>query len=404
MPCKQLKLLLNLFFAVCHFSKIVCHINKAIIVNANKEVDSFFQAKLDEKKAIGTLRTLVSSVNKIDFSSNDYFGFAQNGILNTVDATHLSAGATGSRSITGNSVLAEQTEQLIAHFHQQQAALIFNTGYMANVGLFSSIAAKGDTFISDEYIHASIIDGMRLSYANRLRFKHNNLIDAEKKLQIATGKKIVVVESIYSMDGDEAPLIAIVALCKKYNAILIVDEAHATGIYGNNGEGLVSTYQLQNDVYACIHTFGKALGLHGAAVVCSHVLRNYLINQARSFIFTTALPPQIYLQIQKAYQLLPNADRNKLNALIIHFKKVSNAFPHLHCINSHSPIQGILIGDNFKAKALANHLINTGFFIKAILSPTVPIGKERLRICLHSFNTFKQIDGLLKEVIYFLNP
>ena len=378
------------------------NIIKAIIVNANQELDIFLQAKLDEKKAIGTLRTLVFRQQKIDFSSNDYFGFAQNGILNAIDAAHLPSGATGSRSITGNDALAEQTEQAIANFHQKQAALIFNTGYMANVGLFSSIAAKGDTFISDEYIHASIIDGMRLSYANRLRFKHNDLIDAEKKLQIATGKKIVVIESIYSMDGDEAPLKAMVALCKKYKAILIVDEAHATGIYGQNGQGLVHANGLQQEVYACIHTFGKAIGLHGAAITGSHVLRNFLINQARSFIYTTALPPQLYVQIQKAYQLLPNADRDKLNALIQYFKKASIAFPHIHFINSQSPIQGILIGDNFKATAIANHLINNGYFIKAILSPTVAIGKERLRICLHSFNTFEQIDGLLHEVAHFL--
>ncbi len=222
-----------------------------------------------------------------------------------LDKNELPSGATGSRSITGNSQLAEETEQLIANFHGREAALIFNTGYMANVGLFSCIAGKGDTFISDEYIHASMIDGMRLSYANRLRFKHNDIADLEKKLKIATGNKIVAVESIYSMDGDEAPLKEIVAACKKHDALLIVDEAHATGVYGDKGDGLVCKYGLQNDVYAVVHTFGKALGLHGAVVTGSKVLRNFLLNQARSFIFTTALPPHNYLLVQKAYGLLP---------------------------------------------------------------------------------------------------
>ena len=216
-------------------------------MSANEQFDDHLQQKLEEKKTAGTIRTLVFANDKIDFSSNDYFGFAQSGLL-TMDKNELPSGATGSRSITGNSALAEETEKLIAQFHGREAALIFNTGYMANVGLFSCITGKGDTYISDEYIHASIIDGMRLSYASRLRFKHNDVNDLEKKLKVATGNKIVAVESIYSMDGDEAPLQSIAALCKQYNALLIVDEAHATGVYGDKGDGLVCKYGLQNEI------------------------------------------------------------------------------------------------------------------------------------------------------------
>ena len=370
-------------------------------MNPNEQFDIFLQSKLDEKNQVGTLRSLVDAAGKIDFSSNDYFGFATSGVLHNVEAIHLPTGATGSRSITGNSALAEATEQLIANFHNREAALIFNTGYMANVGLFSSIAGKGDTFISDEFIHASIIDGMRLSYANRLRFKHNDLAELEKKLQVASGKKIVVVESVYSMDGDEAPLIEMAAICKKHQALLIVDEAHATGVFGKKGDGLVCQYGLEKEVYACIHTFGKAIGLHGAAVTGSKVLRDYLLNQARSFIYTTALPPHLYLQIQQAYQLLPSADRVILKKLITYFREAGKKYSQLSFIESNSPIQGILMGDNFKAKALANHLIGNGFFVRAILSPTVPIGKERLRFCLHSFNTVNEIDALLSLVNKF---
>lgn len=254
-------------------------------MTANEQFDEYLQQKLDEKKSFGTLRSLIYANDKIDFSSNDYFGFAQSGILNEIDREGLPSGATGSRSITGNSALAEATEQLIANFHNRQAALIFNTGYMANVGLFSCIAVKGDTFISDEYIHASIIDGMRLSYANRLRFKHNDVADLEKKLKIATGKIFVAVESIYSMDGDEAPLTAIANLCKQYAALLIVDEAHATGVCGDNGDGLVCKYKLEKEVYAVVHTFGKALGLHGAAVTGSTVLRNFFAEPGKVIYF-----------------------------------------------------------------------------------------------------------------------
>ncbi len=371
------------------------HRKQLNLSSPNQQFDEYLRQKLEEKKSVGTLRTLIHATGKIDFSSNDYFGFAQSGILSKVNYHNLPSGATGSRSITGNSALAEETEQLIAAFHNRQSALIFNAGYMANVGLFSCILAKGDTFITDEYIHASMIDGMRLSYAKRLRFKHNDLADLEKKLQFASGKKIVAVESIYSMDGDEAPLVVINNICKQYNALLIVDEAHATGVFGDKGDGLVCKYGLQHDVYAVVHTFGKALGLHGAAVTGSAVLRNFLLNQARSFIYATALPPHIYLQVQKVYELLPGADRSALIELIRYFRKAVADLHHISFIDSLSPIQGIVVGDNFKTKSLANALFDTGFFVRPILSPTVPVGKERIRICLHSFNTTKQVDALL---------
>lgn len=369
-------------------------------MNINQQFDDFLQQKLDEKKSIGTLRSLVFAEGKIDFSSNDYFGFAKSGLL-TLDKNNLPSGSTGSRSITGNSALAEETEQMIAAFHEREAALIFNTGYMANVGLFSCLAGKGDTYISDEYIHASMIDGMRLSHANRLRFKHNDVAELEKKLAVATGKKIVAVESIYSMDGDEAPLQEIAAACKKHGALLVVDEAHATGVFGNKGEGLVCQHGLQTEVYAVVHTFGKALGLHGAVITGSKVLRNFLLNQARSFIFTTALPPHSYLLLQKVYGLLPSADRGHLAKLVHHFRSRINELQSFHFIESHSPIQGVLAGDNFTTKALASFLFDKGYFVRPILSPTVPAGKERIRICIHAFNTTAEIDNLVTEISNF---
>jgi 8-amino-7-oxononanoate synthase len=366
-------------------------------LSTNNSFDKFLQDELDERNASGLLRSLVSYTNKIDFSSNDYLGFAQLPQLQGIPH-NLPSGSTGSRLITGNPILAEETEKIIAQFHQAEAALIFNSGYCANIGLFSCIAQKGDTLITDEFIHASIIDGARLSHANRYKFKHNDVADLEKKLQQASGKKIVAVESIYSMDGDEAPLKEIIAVCKKHDAILVVDEAHAIGVFGDKGEGLVCKYNLQKEVFACIYTFGKALGHHGAVVTGSNTLRNYLINHARSFIYTTALPPHTYLQIQEAYKLLPTANRKALYDVINYYKTAIQKIKNISLIESSSSIQTIIVGDNNKAKALANHLVDKGFFAKAILSPTVPAGTERLRICLHTFNTKQQIDLLLKEV------
>ncbi len=369
----------------------------------NKEFDAYLKAQLDNKKNKGLLRQLVTvQGNVIDFCSNDYLGFASNQALINSENKGLPIGSTGSRLITGNSKLAEETEAIIAQFHKAEAALIYSSGYAANVGLFSCLVGKGDTIISDQYIHASIIDGIRLNKANRNWFIHNDLADLEAKLQLAQNKIIVVVESIYSMDGDEAPLSKIADLCEKYRALLIVDEAHSTGIYGAHGEGLVCQLGLEKRVYARLHTFGKALGFHGAAIVGSQILRDYLINHSRSFIYSTGIPPPYYSQIQAIYSLLPKANKAQLFDLIHYFRQQINPIKNIAIIDSLSPIQAVVIGDNFKAKTIENQLLNNGFFVKAILSPTVAVGTERLRISIHAFNTKKEIDKLISLIHGFL--
>ncbi|MEN9612061.1 MAG: hypothetical protein RLZZ628_2875 [Bacteroidota bacterium] len=369
-------------------------------MTVNQSFDNHLKNLLSEKETQGLLRRLVSVTDKIDFCSNDYLGFAAKTVFKHAASVDnlLPMGSTGSRLITGNSNLAEETEAMLAQFHKTEAALIYSSGFMANLGLFSCIAAKGDTILSDQYIHASIIDGIRLSKANRNWFKHNDLEDLELKLQKATNQIFVVVESIYSMDGDEAPLCQIVDLCAKYNALLMVDEAHSTGIYGERGEGLVCQYQLEDKVYARIHTFGKALGAHGAVIVGSAILRDYLINYSRSFIYTTGVPPAFYAQIQRIYALLPEANRTHLFELIAYFSIQSQKLSNIQRIESLSPIQAFIIGDNFKAKNIENQLLTKGFFVKAILSPTVPVGTERLRISIHAFNTKAEIDDLLSAI------
>lgn len=362
-----------------------------------KSIHQHLQEVLDKRSEAALYRSLQVNEGLIDFCSNDYLSFARLKKEDSKGQTLLLNGATGSRSISGNTALAEQLEKEIATFHQAEAGLIFNSGYDANVGLFSSIAGKGDTLICDELIHASIIDGCRLSYANRLRFAHNDINELKKKLEKATGNSFVAVESVYSMDGDSAPLTEIAQVCENFGANLIVDEAHGTGVFGQNGRGLVNALNLENKVFARVHTFGKALGGHGAIVLGKEVLRNYLINFARSFIFTTALPPSSLLHIQQAYQQLaaPDFDNSHLHHLIQRFKHSFTEHDTIQLIPSNSPVQSVIISGNERARAVAKNLQSKGFDVRAILSPSVPAGKERLRISLHLHNTAEEVDALL---------
>lgn len=358
--------------------------------SATSSIPDSLQQALDKRKADDLYRSLQLHEGLIDFCSNDYLSFART--LRPVAPPQYPNGATGSRSISGNTVYAEELERFLAGFHHAEAGVLFNSGYDANLGLFSCIARKEDTIITDELIHASIIDGCRLSYATRYRFAHNDVADLEKKLQKAKGNVFVAVESVYSMDGDAAPLPEIAALCERYGAQLIVDEAHATGVFGTQGRGLVNHYGLEEAVFARVHTFGKAMGCHGAVVVGSELLRNYLINFARSFIFTTALPFHSLLTIRSAYERLLAEDftNNDLHGLIRHFGDGFSTTGDVVLIDSISPVQSVIIPGNSRVKQVAAQLQVKGFDVRAIVSPSVPAGKERLRISLHLHNTREQ--------------
>lgn len=357
--------------------------------------DDFLDSKLNDRKADGSFRKLAVREGFIDLCSNDYLGIVRNHLL--PHNTTLASGSTGSRLLSGNYQLVEETETLIAQFHEAEAALIFNSGYDANLGLLSSVPQKGDTIIFDQLSHASIRDGIRLSFAQAWAFAHNDLDDLRKKLKKASGNIFVVTESIFSMDGDAAPLAEIANLCDQHSAHLIVDEAHATGVVGEKGAGLVQKENLQDRCFARIHTFGKAVGCHGAAIVGSSKLRDYLINFARAFIYTTALPASSVELIRQSYQLLPtlNEDREKLGALIKTFK---NLRLNAATIESTSPIQAIIIPGNEKVKAIADDLQKAKLDVRPILSPTVAKGSERLRVVLHSFNTDVEL-GMLQEIL-----
>jgi len=307
----------------------------------------------------------------------------------------LATGSTGSRLLAGNYELIEKVEALIATFHQSESALIFNAGYDANIGLLSSVAQKGDTILYDFLSHASIRDGIKLSAAQSFAFLHNDIVDLERRLQQASGTVFVVTESVFSMDGDMCPLQEMTALCQQYQAHLIVDEAHATGVIGAKGEGLVQYLGLQANVFARVHTFGKACGCHGAVVLGSSLLRDYLINFARSFIYSTALPPHAVAAIEKSYQTFPLmvAERAHLQILIEYFQASAIGYEKLA---SQTPIQAVIVPSNDAVKELANKLQDAGFDIRPILYPTVPKGKERLRIVLHSFNTVEEVEKLVE--------
>jgi 8-amino-7-oxononanoate synthase len=356
--------------------------------------DEFLEEKLNERRADGSLRRLRLPEGKMDFCSNDYLGIVTNGLL----ATHkLPHGSMGSRLLAGNYLLAEQTEHAVADFHQAEAGLLFNSGYDANLGVLSCIPKRGDTILYDQLSHASIRDGIRLSFAQSFAFAHNDSADLERRLRPAragaASRTFVVTESVFSMDGDLAPLETILELCHRYKAHLILDEAHATGVIGQSGEGLAQELGVQGRCLARIHTFGKAVGCHGAIVMGSERLRQFLVNFCRPLIYTTALPPAAVQAVADAYRLFPSmhSERRRLQYLIDRFHGATIGYKRL---NSRTPIQVVMVPGNAAARDLADRLQQAGMDVRPILYPTVPRGGERLRIVIHAFNKEEEIDQL----------
>jgi 8-amino-7-oxononanoate synthase len=353
--------------------------------------EEFLDRKLQERSAADALRVLRIADGRSDYYSNDYLGISKNGLIDAfLPHTQLAHGSTGSRLLAGNYPLIEETEKEIAVFHDAEAALIFNSGYDANFGLLACVAGKGDLILYDKLSHASLRDGIRQSFADSYSFAHNDPSDLEKKLKSRKGNCFVVTESVFSMDGDMAPLDDMVDLCRQYNAHLIVDEAHATGIVGERGEGLVQDLGLQDDCFARIHTFGKALGCHGAAILGSQTLRNYLINFCRPFIYSTAIPPVAVAAIKASYKIFPelNKERDEIRQLISLFDR--DGFK-----KSSTPIQCFLVPGNDNVKRVAKRLLDNNLDARPILYPTVPLGEERLRIALHSYNTVEETEKLI---------
>lgn len=374
------------------------------------EIYQRLAVKLDARERRKNLRSLPVLDSGVDFLSNDYLGLARSPQLKVNIQEVYKAfpnalnGATGSRLLSGNSVYAEDLEDYLAQIFNASSALLFNSGYTANLALLATIPQRGDTIILDELAHACMHEGARLSFADKFSFHHNDLQDLEKKLKLSKGTPFVVIESIYSMDGDESPLKDLVDLCKRFNAQLIVDEAHSTGIMGRQGNGLACSLGLEKEIFARVYTFGKAMGVHGAVVVGADILKTYLINFARAFIFTTALPLHSLVSIKEAFEFLGKNEnlQEQLKDVIEYFNNY--AVPKfqklgINALSGKSSIQALVVPGSSKVKQLAERLQLKGFVVKPILSPTVKEGAERLRICLHSYNTIEEIERLVEVVM-----
>lgn len=370
-----------------------------------KNLPQNLSEKLKIRKQNNALRQLPNATSLTDFASNDYLGWSQSELI--FDETHQlllernlkNNGATGSRLLSGNHQLYTATEDFIARFHQSESALIFNSGYDANVGFFSSVPQRGDLILYDELCHASIRDGIQLSKAKAYKFNHNDFEDLEQLIQRNPNTTVyIVTETVFSMDGDCPNLEELVSVSNKYNCYLVVDEAHALGVFGEQGEGLVQMLGLQDEIFARIMTFGKGLGCHGAAIIGSLELKSYLVNFARSFIYTTGLSPHSVAAILVGYEHLEKDlfPILKLKENIVFFNQHKNMLSLKPLfVRSKSAIQSAIIPGNEKVKSIANQLHQKGFDVKAILSPTVPEGQERLRFCIHSYNSIEEISEVL---------
>ena len=375
-----------------------------------KQIPKSLALKLEQREQNNSLRKLSLPNTLIDFASNDYIGFTKSETI--FNETHsylienkiIRNGATGSRLLSGNHKIYEEAENYIAKFHQVESALIFNSGYDANVGFFGAVPQRNDIILFDELSHASIRDGIQLSNAKSYKFKHNDFEDLERIiLKLSTDNQqpttiYIITESVFSMDGDTPNLEELVQISNKYRCNLVIDEAHALGVFGVCGEGLVQMLGLQDAVFARIVTFGKGLGCHGAAIIGCNELKKYLVNFARSFIYTTGLSPHAVATILVAYQHLEIEKKalEQLRNTILHFNQEKNILGLKPLfVRSKSAIQSAIIPGNQNVKSIANQLQEKGFDVKAILSPTVPEGQERLRFCLHSYNSKEEISAVL---------
>lgn len=362
----------------------------------------FLHKKLDERKENGTLRTLKPFSDGIDFYSNDYLGMATHEAIHARSRqllleNELSTrnGSGGSRLLSGNFAYYEKVESFLSSFYGAEAALVYHSGYDALLGTLACLPGRSDTVLYDDLIHASARDGIRLSPAKSFSFRHNDLQDLESKIKRAGGTVFVVVESLYSMDGDMAPLAEIIWLQQQYNFVLLIDEAHAGGIYGTEGKGLAHNFNAENVIRFI--TFGKAYGVEGACVLGSKVLRDYLINFSRSFIYTTAPSPSFFAHIQAAVETVAKAEDERI-LLKENIQSFKNIFSHYFAC-THSPIQIYKPGNKKLLVEIANRLLQENITVRPIFYPTVKEGEERLRIVLHSFNNEFQMEGLFKQIL-----
>lgn len=363
-------------------------------------------SRLSDLERQSQMREL-STIQGVNLCSNDYLGLSTDPRLKESLQEGLEyserISATGSRLLSGHHAVWDELEARFAAFAGTEAALFFNSGFAANTGLLSALLGPGDVVFSDALNHASIIDGIRLSGVHKVIYPHgdlNFLADAMRGHSQTSGSRVIVTESIFSMDGDRAPLNELFQLAARYGAEIIVDEAHATGVCGPHGRGLVAELGLAQEALAVVHTCSKALASAGAVICGSKTLKQFLINHARSFIFSTALPPYLAFQVRAALQLINpmEAERDHLASLSTRLRERLRS-EGFDCGARDSHIVPLMIGSNAAALDLAMALQERGFAVRAIRSPSVPPGTERLRLSLTARLTMSDIDRFMDSVL-----
>ena len=336
----------------------------------------------------------------LNLSSNNYLGLANHPALKQAAREALDrwgCGSGASRLISGNMTAHEELEQRIAHFKGTEAALVFNSGYQANVGIIATLMERDDVVLSDALNHASIIDGCRLSRAAVSVYRHCDMEHLESLLKDAPARarKLIATESIFSMDGDIAPLGEMVELAERYGAMVMVDEAHATGVRGPNGAGVVAEMGLGDRVLVQMGTLGKALGAFGAYVAGSARLKELLINRARSFIFTTSLPPVVMAMAGAAVELVEREPERQC-ALQRNTGRLRDGLQRIgYEVAGSTQIIPVIVGDEQPCMELAARLLESGFYVQGIRPPTVPPGTSRLRVTTMATHTPKQMEQAL---------
>ena len=367
-------------------------------------IDSL-RAELERLEAQSQLRRL-GQLEGVNLSANDYLSLATDPRLSRAVAAALEAGtpvaSTGSRLLSGNAAEWERLERDFASFIGTEAALFFTSGYAANVGLLNALLRPDDTVFSDESNHASLIDGIRLSRARKVIFPHLDLDFLEDALRRSdsAGRRFIVVESLFSMEGDRAPMADLLSFAGRFGAELIVDEAHATGVYGPRGRGLVAAANGNAQVFATVHPCGKALASAGAFVCGPQTLKQFLVNRARTFIYSTALPPYFAAQIGKAVEIVARADNDRSKLLdLAGFLRTRLREAGFNIGMSDTQIVPILLGGNDAAIHYARELSRHGFAVRPIRPPTVPEGTSRLRLSVTTTLSEEILERLVKALV-----
>lgn len=350
-------------------------------------------------------RIRIGGRDVLNFSCNDYLGLTRHPALAQAAAeaaATLGAGATASRLVTGTLALHETLERRLATFKGYPSALLFGSGFLTNMGVIPSLVGRDDAVFADRFVHASILDAIALSRARLARFQHNDVASLDSALAKypPSGRRLIVTESVFSMDGDLAPLPDLARVARKHGAMFMVDEAHATGVFGPAGSGLVREYKLEQTVNVSMGTLSKAFGGYGGFVACTRDMRNLLVNQARSFIYSTALPPAVVGAALAALDLMeqnPGWGADLLRRADT-FRKTLNA-AGLDTLQSASQIVPVLVGENEKALSLSNRLRENGILCVAIRPPTVPEGTARLRFSVSLAHTEQDLEFAAAQII-----